>query len=96
MEARFFLHLIPADMNDLPDHRQLYGFDNLDFDFDERRVLHEDGRCMATTVLPKYDIVRIRTGQFLPGEGRVVWQEEFPFSGVPDNIISGGQSENTQ
>ena len=95
-KAKFFLHLIPADVNDLPDHRQQYSFDNLDFDFDERRVLHEDGRCMATTVLPKYDILRIRTGQFLPGEGRIVWQEEFPFSGVPDNIISGGQSENTQ
>ena len=96
-KARFFLHLIPADVNDLPDHRQQYGFDNLDFDFDERRVLHEDGRCMATTALPKYDIVRIQTGQYLPDEeGGVVWQEEFSFSRVPDNIISGGQSENAQ
>ena len=95
-KTKFFLHLIPADVNDLPDHRQLYGFDNLDFYFDERGVIL-DGRCMATTVLPKYDIVRIRTGQYLPDEeGRVVWQEEFPFSGAPDNIISGGQSENTQ
>ena len=30
VEAMFFLHLMPADVNDLPDHRKQYGFDNLD------------------------------------------------------------------
>ena len=95
-KARFSLHLIPADVNDLPDYRQQYGFDNLDFDFDGGGVIFGK-KCWIETSLPGYDIARIRTGQYLPDEeGRVVWQEEFPFSGVPDNIISKGQSENTQ
>ena len=94
-EATFFLHLYPVDVDDLPDHRKQYGFDNLDFDFDGGGVIFGK-KCWIEASLPGYDIARIRTGQFLPGEGRVVWQEEFPFSRVPDNIISGGQSKNTQ
>ena len=34
---KFFLHLIPADQDDLPDNRQQYEFDNLDFNFAEGR-----------------------------------------------------------
>ena len=33
IQARFFLHILPHDTNDLPQHRQQYGFDNLDFSF---------------------------------------------------------------
>ena len=33
-EAKFFLHLIPADEDDLPAERKRYGFDNLDFGFE--------------------------------------------------------------
>ena len=75
--AWFFLHLIPADINDLPDHRKQYGFDNLDFDFDERSVVFDE-RCMAVMVLPKYDITRIRTGQYVRVDGSFdnVWEEE--------------------
>ena len=72
-EAMFFLHLIPAEAADLPDHRRQHGFDNLDFDFD----LHGerfDGKCLAIRALPEYDIVGIRVGQF---EGnRTLWTEE--------------------
>ena len=32
--ATFFLHLDLVDVNDLPNHRKQYGFDNLDFNFD--------------------------------------------------------------
>ena len=65
IEAMFFLHLSPVDVNDLPDHRQQHGFDNLGFDFDERgRIL--DGRCAATLALPEYHIIRINTGQYVP------------------------------
>ena len=30
----FFVHIIPADANDLPAVRKQHGFDNLDFNFD--------------------------------------------------------------
>ncbi len=76
-QAKFFLHLIPANTNDLPDHRKQYGYDNLDFDLGRRSVLF-DGKCMASVLLPEYPIVSIRTGQYIPGEGRV-WEAEFPF-----------------
>ena len=73
-EHGFFVHLIPADVGDLPVHRQQHGFDNLDFDF-QWHGLMEGGRCMATRVLPEYRIVSIRVGQY---EGRhVFWSEEF-------------------
>ncbi len=62
-EAMFFLHLIPADVNDLPYHRKQYGFDNLDFSFDGSGAVF-DGRCIATASLPEYDIIRINTGQY--------------------------------
>ena len=37
-DIRFFLHLIPVDVDDLPDHRKQYGFDNLDFRFDDYKL----------------------------------------------------------
>ena len=67
-DAMFFLHLDPVDINDLPDHRKQYGFDNLDFYFEGRGV-RIAGRCRATAVLPEYDIIRIRTGQYTIGKG---------------------------
>ena len=82
-EARFFLHLIPADVADLPAQRRQYGFDNLDFDFDERGVIF-DGKCLAKAPLPEYGISEIRTGQFVPGQGQV-WKEEFTPPAAPLN-----------
>ena len=72
--ARFFLHVVPEDENDLPEARREHGFDNLDFGFTERGVIF-DGKCAAAAPLPKYGIARIITGQF-DGEGRV-WGVEF-------------------
>ena len=63
-EATFLLHLHPVDANALPDRRRQYGFDKLDFDFDERGVIF-DGRCMARIPLPEYAITRIVTGQYV-------------------------------
>ena len=78
-ETTFFLHLIPVDANDLPDRRRQYGFDNLDFDFDERGVIF-DGKCMARVPLPEYDITRIVTGQYVVrrvlGGFKRFWEEE--------------------
>ena len=89
IQARFFLHIIPHDTNDLPQDRQQYGFDNLNFDFYEHGVRF-DGKCLASVPLPDYPIARIRTGQWIPfrqwvrsgqwrrGE-RQLWQGEFSF-----------------
>ena len=63
----FFLHLIPVDMDDLPDHRKQYGFDNLDFRFGDY-ALPLTERLVAVRELPAYDIAGIRTGQFLVNE----------------------------
>ena len=70
--ARFFLHVTPEDIADLPDKRRQYGFDNLDF---SQRGLLFDGKCLASIDLPQYGIARITTGQF-DGAGRI-WKVEF-------------------
>ena len=77
-EATFFLHLHPVDANDLPDHRKQYGFDNLDFSFDQRGVIF-DGKCMAEVTLPEYAVTRVSTGQYVPVEGgfKHLWEGEF-------------------
>lgn len=68
--ARFFLHLYPVDVADLPDRRRRHGFDNLDFGF-EKYGFRDIGRCVAVRVLPGYGTTRIRTGQFISGEGQI-------------------------
>ena len=75
IEARFFIHWFPADDGDLPPERGEYGFDNAGFWFPERGVM-TGGRCVAMAPLPDYPVDRIRTGQFVPGEGQV-WAVEF-------------------
>ncbi len=77
-ETVFFLHLYPTDVNDLPDHRKRYGFDNLYFRFhDYEPQLTE--RPIAVRELPAYDIASIKTGQNIPGQG-MIWEAEFPFN----------------
>ena len=72
---RFFLHVVPADADDLPADRRGPGFDNLDFAFRDRGVRY-GGKCLATAALPAYPIARVRTGQWVRGEGEV-WRAEF-------------------
>ena len=72
--ANFFLHIIPADIADLPQERQAAGFANQDFAFD-RWGGHFDGKCLATVPLPDYPIKEIRTGQHIPGQGQL-WAAE--------------------
>ena len=66
--SSFFLHVYPADTNDLPADRRLFGFDSLPLYFDYWR---EDGRCYSVRRLPDYDIARIRTGQFRRDTGGI-------------------------
>ena len=72
--ARFFLHILPQDVADLPAERQAAGFVNLDFAFD-RWGGSFDGKCLAAVPLPDYPIKEIRTGQHIPGQGEL-WAVE--------------------
>ena len=73
-EAWFFLHIDPDDPGDLPEGRQRWGFDNLDFIFDRQATRFEE-KCLTTVELPDYGIARIRTGQY-DGSGQL-WSVEF-------------------
>ena len=75
VDARFFLHIFPADTADLPADGDDAGFVNLDFQFADYGTYAGD-RCVAERELPDYAIERIRTGQFVSGEGQL-WGVEF-------------------
>ncbi len=72
--ARFFLHVVPGSVNDLPEERRGIGFDNMDFDFFPNGALF-DGRCAARAPLPEYPIASVRTGQH--AGGGEIWSAEF-------------------
>ena len=74
-ELRFFLHIYPEDVNDLPGHRRRHGFANLDFDFRDHGLAAGD-RCIIRRPLPGYPIERIDTGQFIRPNGPEVWEVE--------------------
>lgn len=74
VQAKFFLHIRPAAVDDLPGHRRRHGFDNLDFRFSRRGLRHR-GKCVARISLPNYVVSHIRTGQWVSGEGNI-WQGE--------------------
>ena len=73
--AGFFLHIIPAEVADLPAERQAAGFANLDFAFDRWGGLF-DGKCLAAVPLPDYPLKAIRTGQFQAERGEL-WAAEW-------------------
>ena len=72
--ADFFLHIIPADADNLAAERQPHGFDNRDFSFAWWGGRF-DGNCLAAAPLPDYPIAEIRTGQYTPGQGQL-WAVE--------------------
>ncbi len=76
LDAAFFLHLHPVDVNDLPDDRKQYGFDNRDFY--EDRLIRLANTCWAIVPLPEYDVAEIRTGQFIEVDGgyKHIWEGE--------------------
>ena len=76
VQAKFVLHVVPADPADLPAHRKRYGFDNLGFYFDRRGGRVAD-QCIATVQLPDYAIDRVYVGQWISKENRTVWEAEF-------------------
>ena len=72
--ARFYLHIVPADVGDLPGDRREYGFANRDFDFD-RFGLRIGDRCLISVPLPEWEFTMLRTGQYTDA-GRL-WASEF-------------------
>ena len=79
VEAKFILHVTPADPNDLPANRQRHGFESLGFHFDQRGFQLDD-QCIAIAQLPDYAIDRIRVGQWISKGNRTVWEAEFSAS----------------
>ena len=79
VRARFFLHVVPVNEQDLPARRRQYGFDNKDFFFPYRGKLVA-GLCWAAVALPDYAIARIRTGQH--DERGKLWEAE-PVGPIP-------------
>ena len=75
-DARFFLHIFPADPVELTADRRERGFANLDFKFADHGIRASD-MCVATIDLPDYPLDRISAGQFVSGEGNL-WRTEFP------------------
>ena len=78
LEAPFFLHITPANRDNLPAERRAAGFENWDFQFERGGGGVINGRCRVERPLPPYPIASIRTGQFTPGGG-TLWAAEYPF-----------------
>ena len=72
--APFHLHIVPANVADLPAAAQEYGFENRDFIFSHHGWAGAE-KCVAVVELPDYDIAWIRTGQYTDA-GRL-WESEF-------------------
>ena len=94
-QARFFLHLFPADAADLPAGDRPYGFENVAFDFREHGVILRRA-CAAFVTLPAYEVAVIRTGQWAPDQPgqRQLWMAEFapgalPFGSRPRPAAAG-------
>ena len=83
VQAGFFLHVNPVDVNDLPEERRQFGFDNLNFDLEDLNFyIPEDispQNCAAQVQLPEYDIANFHTGQFIPGEPEPLWSGSYDF-----------------
>ena len=76
---RFFLHIAPERVSDLPGERRELGFDNLDFRFFLNGA-EFDGKCAARVKLPPYPIANVRTGQHVSGAGEI-WSVDVKLEG---------------
>ena len=61
---RFYMHILPVRVSDLPEERRPHRFDNLDFNFFNHGALTQEGTCIAAVPLPDYPVAAVRTGQF--------------------------------
>ena len=81
--ARFFLHVVPSDIDDLPADRRQFGFDNLSFNLWQNGGRVGDG-CVARIDLPEYEIASVRTGQFMSEES--IWEGSFEIDDASDSV----------
>ena len=79
-DSEIFLHVVPVDADDLSEDRKQQGFIQLDFRF-KNHILRHGKQAVAAVALPDYGIARIRTGQFVSGEGdkKLLWEAEADF-----------------
>ena len=84
--AKFFLHIIPEEITDLPAEGQGDGIAWSDFNF-ARQGGHFDGKCLATVALPDHPggIKEIHTGQYISGQGNL-WSVELIAAADPDKL----------
>ena len=75
VRPRFLFHFARADPEGPPGLARDSVFENRDFDFPEYGLRFGD-RCLAIVPLPDGELVRLRTGQWLPGEVPL-WQVSF-------------------
>ena len=73
----FFLHLHPADADDLPPPRGEARFDSFSFGLLDRGAMSGDG-CFTSFNLPDYDVAGFATGQFVHGDGNL-WEGAYSF-----------------
>ena len=78
-DARFFLHVTPANPFNIPFSLMTPDSDNLDFDFADEFGEIRDGKCRVQQRLPDYRIARIKTGQFAD-DGKI-WEEVLDIGG---------------
>ena len=77
VEAPFFVHVYPADLNDLPTERREARFDSFSFGLLDRGAMYGDG-CFTSFDLPDYDVAGFTTGQFVHGDGNL-WEGAYSF-----------------
>ena len=70
-EPRFFVHVYPADPNDLPEYRRESGFYGVNPHYDYIGKTF-DGACVMLIDLPYYPIASVSTGQYVSG-GERIW-----------------------
>ena len=82
--AKFFLHIIPENVADLPAEWQGDGSAWSEFALIRQGGIF-DGKCLASVALPNYPIKEIRTGQHIPGQGHL-WLAELITATAPDKL----------
>ena len=83
IRGRFFLHLTPVDEQDLLKFRRRYDFEWRERGWYPQKVFGPRGgvklsgdRCLQVRHLPPWPLRSLRTGQYVPGEGRL-WAREY-------------------
>ncbi len=89
VDTKFFLHITPRAVADLEKTRQEYGYNNRDFNFRGNGGIRIDGDCVLVTVLPDYDIIAFRTGQY-NAAGRI-WDGEYHLPALEQTAPYGSE-----